>query len=214
MGDVIIGLALGVLGLIVCLLGLRVFFVALPIVGFVAGFFVGAAGTAAIFGESFLSNLTGVIVGFAVGVLFGTLAYFFWYIGALLSAGSTGALIATAGMNALGTSSGWLIFIVAAAVAIAFFMIAMALALPVYVVIINTAFLGAAGIITGLLLIFNQVNSADLSYGLAWATVEESWFWMAAWIVLTVVGFLYQLQSLKTVVLPEDRWSRATPAEK
>ncbi len=212
MGDIIVGLALGALGLVACLVGLRMFFVALPIIGFVAGFFVGAAGIAAILGDSFLSNLTGVIVGFVIGVLFGALAYFFWYIGALLSAGSTGALIATAGMQAAGVTSGWVVFIVAAAVALLFFLIAMAIALPVYIVVVNTAFVGAAGVITGLLLIFNQVDRADLSYGLAWATVEESWFWLIAWIVLAVVGILFQLQSISAVKLPEDRWEKAEPA--
>ena len=211
MGDITLGLALGVLGLVVCLLGLRVFFAALPIIGFVAGFFVGAAGIAAITGDSFLSNVTGVIVGFVVGVVFGALAYFFWYVGALLSAGSTGALIGSGFMKAIGVDSGWAVFLVAAAVAVIFFMIALALALPVYVVIVNTAFVGAAGIVTGLLLLFNQVDRVDLNYGLAWATVEESWFWMIVWIVLAVVGTLFQIQSIKTVVLPEDRWSPAQP---
>lgn len=211
MGDIILGLALGVLGLIVCLLGLRVFFVALPIIGFAAGFFVGAAGIAAITGDSFLSDVTGVIVGFVVGVVFGALAYFFWYIGALLSAGSTGALIGSGFMKAIGVDSGWAVFLVAAAVAVIFFMIALALTLPIYVVIVNTAFVGAAGIVTGLLLLFNQVDRVDLNYGLTWATVEESWFWMIVWIVLAVVGTLFQIQSIKTVVLPEDRWSPAQP---
>ena len=99
-----------------------------------------------------------------------------------------------------------------AAVALAFFMAAMALALPIYVVIVNTAFVGAAGIVTGLLLLLNQINRVDLDYGLAWATVEESWFWMVAWIVLAVVGMLYQIQSIASVRLPEDRWTQAQQA--
>lgn len=212
MGDIILGLGLGALGLIVCLIGLRVFFVALPIVGFVAGFFVGAAGIAAITGDSFLSDVMGVIVGFVVGVVFGTLAYLFWYFGALLSAGSTGALVGSGLMSIIGVNSGWIVFIVAAAVAILFFLIALALALPIYVVIVNTAFAGAAGAITGLMLLLNRIDTAELHYGMAWATIEESWFWLIAWIVLAVVGILFQIQSISTVNLPEDRWAKAEAA--
>jgi len=212
MGDIFVGLALIIVGLVGCLMGLRVFFVALPIIGFVAGFFVGAAGIAALLGDSFLSNATGVIVGAIVGLVFATASYFFWYVGALLSAAASGALIGSAITQALGVDSGVVVFIVAAAVALAFFMAAMALALPIYVVIVNTAFVGAAGIVTGLLLVFNQINRVDLDYGLAWATVEESWFWMVAWIVLAVVGMLYQIQSIASVRLPEDRWTQAQQA--
>ncbi|HQX62945.1 MAG TPA: DUF4203 domain-containing protein [Thermomicrobiales bacterium] len=212
MADIIIGLILGAFGLLVCLAGLRVFFVALPIIGFVAGFYAGAAAIAAITNGSFLGDLTAVIVGFVVGVVFGTLAYLFWYLGALLSAGSTGALIGSGAMKAIGVSSGWVIFLIAAAVAIVFFAIAFLLALPVYVVVINTAFVGAAAAVTGLLLIINKIDRVDLHYGLAWATVNESWFWLIIWIVAAVVGILYQLQSIKAVVLPEDRWTRAEPA--
>ncbi|MCO5177884.1 MAG: TMEM198/TM7SF3 family protein [Thermomicrobiales bacterium] len=209
MGDIIIGLALITIGLVGCLLGLRVFFVALPIIGFVAGFFVGAAGIAAIAGDSFLANTTGVIVGFIVGLVFAAVSYFFWYFGALLSAAASGALLGSALMEIIGVSSGVAVFLVAAAVALVFFIGAMVLALPIYVVIINTAFAGAAGIVTGLLLLFNQIDRIDLNYGLAWATVEESWFWMIAWIVLTVIGILYQMQSIASVKLPEDRWTQA-----
>jgi len=209
MGDFIVGLALITIGLVGCLLGLRVFFVALPIIGFVAGFFVGAAGIAALLGDNFLSNATGVIVGAIVGLVFAAVSYFFWYIGALLSAAASGALVGSAIMEAFSVDSGVVVFIVAAAVAIAFFLAAMVLALPIYVVIVNTAFVGAAGIVTGLLLVFNQINRVDLDYGLAWATVEESWFWMIAWIVLAVVGILYQIQSISSVRLPEDRWTQA-----
>lgn len=209
MGDIVIGLALITIGLVGCLLGLRVFFVALPILGFVAGFFVGAAGIAAIAGESFLANTTGVIVGFIVGLVFAGVSYFFWYIGALLSAAASGALIGSAFMEIIGVSSGFAVFLVAAAVGIVFFIGAMVLALPIYVVIINTAFAGAAGVVTGLLLLFNQIDRVDLNYGLAWAAVEESWLWMIAWIVLTVIGILYQMQSIASVKLPEDRWTQA-----
>lgn len=211
--DILIGIFLGLFGIMVCFSGLRVFFAALPLIGFVSGFFVGAAGVRAVFGESFLSSLTSVIVGLVVGVALAIIAYLLWYVGALLSAGSTGALIGSGIMSGVGVSSGWLIFIVAAAVAVLFFMLAFWLALPVYVVIVNTAFIGGAAIIAGILLIFNQLDRADLGYGVAWATIEESWAWLAAWIVLTVFGILAQVQMIASVTLPEDRWSSAHPVQ-
>lgn len=210
--DLLIGILLGLFGLIVCFAGLRVFFIALPIIGLIVGFFVGAAGVGAILGDSFLSGVLAVVVGIIIGLVFGVLAYLLWYVGALLAAGSTGALIGSGLMHAFGVDSGWVVFIAAATGFVLLFVIAFLLALPIYVVIVNTAFVGAAAVITGVLLIFNQFNRAELEYGLAWATIEESWLWAIAWLVLAVLGVLAQLRSISTVTLPEDRWTTASPS--
>jgi hypothetical protein len=212
MWDIVVGILVGLFGLLLCFAGLRIFFIALPFLGFIAGFFVGAAGIAAIFGDGFLSTLSGVLVGLLVGVVFAVLSYLLWYVGALLSAGASGALIGSGLMSLFGVDSGWVIFIASAVGAVLLFVIALILALPVYIVIINTAFIGAAGVITGILLIFNQVNRSELEYGAAWATIEESAFWLIAWMALAVIGVLAQLRVIANVTLPDDRWAPATTA--
>lgn len=207
--DILVGALLGALGLYVCFAGLRAFLIILPIIGFVSGFFAGAAGVSAIFGDGFLSSVTGIGVGLVVGLVLAALSYFLWYVGALLAAGSTGALIGSGIMNGIGVDSGWVVFIGAAIGAVLVFAIAFMLALPVYVVIVNTAFLGASGAVAGLLLVINQVDRADVGYGLAWATIEESWLWLVAWLVLAVAGMFTQVQSIANITLPEDRWASA-----
>lgn len=209
--DILIAILLGLLGLVVCFAGLRVFFVALPIIGFVTGFYIGAAGVSAIFNEGFLSSVTSVIVGFVVGLVLAILAYVLWYVGALLSAGSTGALLASSIMNGIGVDSGWIVAIVAIAAGIAVFLIAFRIALPIYIVIVNTAFLGAAAVVTGGLMLFNQIDRSELGNGTAWALIEASWFWLFAWAAIMMIGMLAQLQTVASVVLPEERWSQAKP---
>jgi hypothetical protein len=209
MADLLTGILLGVLSLVVCFAGLRVFFFALPIVGFIAGFYIGAAVVQSILGDGFLATFTGILIGVIVGLFLAVLSYVFWYIGALLSAASTGALIGSSLMNGLGATSGWAVFAGACIAGGFVLFIAYKLALPIYVVIVNTAFIGASGAIAGLLLIFDQVDRADLAYGTAWATIEESWFWMVAWLVLAVFGLMTQLRSIADFTLPEDRWTMA-----
>jgi hypothetical protein len=207
--DILVGAALGAFGLFVCFAGLRVFFVALPIVGFITGFYIGAAGTRAVINESFLGNVTAVIIGLVAGVTLAILAYMLWYIGALLSAGSTGALIGSGVMNGLGVDSGWTVAIVAIACGVLLFLIAFKLALPIWVVIVNTAFLGAAGAIGGAMLIVDRIDRADLGYGVAWAAIEDSWFWLIAWAIVAVIGLAVQAQAVASITLPEDRWGAA-----
>src|SRR5699024_10012791 len=93
--DILIGLFLIVFGIAIAFIGIQVFFTILPIVGFVAGFFSGAIAVESIFGDGFLSTVTGWIVGAVVGIAFAFIAWYWWYAGVLLAAGSAGSLVAT-----------------------------------------------------------------------------------------------------------------------
>jgi hypothetical protein len=115
-------------------------------------------------------------------------------------------------MNGLGVDSGWVVAIVAIASGLALFLIAFKLALPIWVVVVNTAFVGAAGAVAGLMLLTNQIDRADLGYGVAWAAIEESWFWLIAWAVVAMMGLVAQSRAIASITLPEDRWSTATAA--
>ena len=205
--DILVGLFLALIGIAVCLSGLRIFFIALPLVGFVVGFFAAAATVASLLGESFLSGVIAVLAGFALGAFLAVISYIFWYVGALLAAGSTGAVLGSGLMNSLGVETGWIVTVVAAAAAVLFFLIAFVLALPIYVVIVNTAFLGAGGLIAGLMLIFDQIDRTQLSYGIAWATLEASGIWALLWGGMFVVGLISQLRIIGSLTLPEDPWT-------
>ncbi len=210
--DVLVGLFLALIGIAVCLSGLRIFFIALPLVGFVVGFFAAAAAVASILGESFLSGVIAVLAGFALGAFLAVISYIFWYVGALLAAGSTGAVLGSGLMNSLGVETGWIVTIVAAAAAVLFFIIAFVLALPLYVVIVNTAFLGAGGLIVGLMLIFDQIERTQLSYGIGWAALEASGLWSLLWGGMFLIGLVSQLRIIGSLTLPEDPWSTARTA--
>jgi hypothetical protein len=209
--DIIIGLILALMGVAVCFSGLRVFFVVLPVIGFVLGFYAGAAGVAIALGEGFLASFTGILMGLLVGVLFATISYAFWYIGALLSAGSTGALVGSWWMSAMGVE-GWIAFLFTMLIAVLFFGVAFMLALPIYVVVVNTAFLGAVATVAGVMLVFNQLGPADLGSATAWRTIEQSAFWLLVWFGLMTVGIVSQLRLLRTLTLPKDPWTPAKPA--
>jgi hypothetical protein len=210
--EILAGLLLLVIGAVVSLSGLRVFFIALPLVGFVVGFFAAASVVASLLGESFLSGMVGVLAGIVIGAIFAVLSYVFWYVGALLAAGSTGALVGSGIMNGLGVETGWVVTLAAATVAVFSFVGAFMLALPVYVVIVNTSFLGAGGIIAALLLIFGQIELSQLSYGIAWAVLESSGFWVFLWGVLFIVGLLSQMRIVRSITLPEDPWTTTRTA--
>src|SRR5437764_11392260 len=102
--NIIIGLLVGLLGAVFCFVGYRFFRILIAIWGFFAGFELGAAGAAALFGSNFLGTATGWIFGLVVGLVLAVLAYFFYYVAIVLLGASAGCSLGTGCMTAIGRS--------------------------------------------------------------------------------------------------------------
>jgi len=183
----------------------------LPIVGFILGFLVGAAAVQGIFGDGVFSTLTSWIAGLVLSLVFASISYFWWYAGALIAAGSTGAALGTALVHLFGGSAGWLVALFALIGFALFFVFAWKWALPIFIVLYNTAFIGATVVVAGVLLVINRIDRADLGYGNAIAIVNTSWWWSLVVIVLAAVGIASQWKTIATTRVPEERWVAAAP---
>jgi hypothetical protein len=205
----------GILGLIVgvgvCLMGLRLFFILLPIWGFVVGFFVGAAGVSAIFGDGFLATTLGIVIGLIVAVIFALISYLFWYFGVLLAAGTAGGVLGASLFAAIGVDSDWLLFIIGLIFAAVFVFGTLVLNLPVYLVIVNTAFAGSAIAIGGFLLLINEFDREDIGTGALWERINDNWFLWIVWLVGAGIGIAAQLMTMAQSALPPDKWTKAEP---
>lgn len=204
--DILLGILLVMFGLVITFFGLAVFFTTLPLLGFLFGLFVGAAGVEALFGHGFLGSVASWLVGLAVGLLFGFLAWFWWYAGALLVAGALGAALGTGLVRLFGGDSDWLLFLFGAAGFVLLVVVALALNLPTYVVIVTTSLAGATVLVSGVLLVFNQVDYEEMGRGTVVTIINESWWWLLVTVVFSVIGILFQMTMRKALALPEDRW--------
>src|SRR5215211_9288476 len=104
--EILVGIVLALIGLAICLLGLRFWFILLPVFGGVTGFFVGARVMQDIFGTGFLSTTVSWIVGIVVAIVFALLSWYVWYAGAIIMAGAVGASLFTGILHAI-TSQPW-----------------------------------------------------------------------------------------------------------
>jgi hypothetical protein len=129
-----------------------------------------------------------------------------------MSAGASGAALATGLAEAVGISNGFVIFLFAVIGGVVIIGLCLLLDLPIYFVIVNTAIAGASVAITGALLLFNRVDYDQLGYGTAFAIVDESWLWVAAWATVAVVGMGRQLTLVNSVRLPRQRWTQGSAA--
>ncbi len=213
MEQFIIGILLALIGLGVCFFGLRYWFILLPIFGAVTGFFVGARVVQEVFGTGFLSTGVSWVVGIVVGLVFALLSWFVWYAGAIIMAGAVGASLFSGILHAFFTNPwGVALFVVAVIGAILFAAIALFLNLPIYIVIVNSALGGAALAVAGVLVLIGNVVIEELSTGATVAIADEvrfqgaGIFWYIVWIVLAILGMLFQVQSISSVTLPEEKW--------
>jgi hypothetical protein len=208
--DILLSIFLIIFGLMITFMGTAVFFAVLPALGFALGFFNGAAGMHAIFGDGFLSTIGGWIAGILIGIVFAFISYFWWYAGVLLSAGSLGALLGSGLAQVFGLDDGFLYFLFGLVGFIVFMSVALVLNLPIYVIIVSTALAGANLLVIGVLLLFNRIDSEELGYGTAAAVIDESWWWTLVVLVVAIVGASFQLSVRERLVVPQDRWVNAS----
>jgi hypothetical protein len=209
--DFLLGILGLILGVVVCLAGLRFFFVLLPVWGFVTGFLAGAALVTAIFGDGFLATTLGIVVGLIFAVVFALFSYLYWYVGALLAAGGAGAILGTSLFATFGVDSDWVLFFVGLAFAAAFVLIALVVNFPVLVVIIGTAFAGSAIAIGGLLLLLNKFDREEIGTGALWQRIDDNLILWLIWLVAAGIGIAAQFNLVKKDTLQIERWAKAEP---
>ena len=131
-------------------------------------------------------------------------------------AGALGAMLASGLLHALFANPwGWVLVLVTVVGALIGAGVAVALHLPSYIIVVTSAFAGAALLVAGVMTMLGMIAVSELSNGVAIAVVDEaktqdaSWLWVLGWLVLGAIGVAFQLQSLAEARLPEARWVRA-----
>jgi Domain of unknown function (DUF4203) len=194
LGTLLAGLLALVVGLAFAFYGFRLFLILLPIWGFFFGFLFGAGFVTSLFGDGFLSTALSWIVGFGFAVVFALLSYLYYWFAVIFLGGSIGYALGLSLMAWLNISGNLITFIVAIAFAVVFALAFIFLRVPKYLVLVATSFGGAFAAIVGIALILGRVPLAALQAGLAGAYVRDSlsFVWLAAAIVLGIVGYFYQ----------------------
>ncbi len=207
--DFLLGILTVLIGAALCLIGLRMFFVVLPIAGLVSGFFAGTAFVSWIFGDGFLSTALGIVVGIVFALIFALLSYLYWYIGVIISAAAAGGVIGAGIFAAFGVDTEWILWTFGLLGAILFAFAAVVVNYPTYLVVFVTSLLGSILVLGGFFLIFNQVDSEELIAQQSWEKINDNWWLWIVWIVIAAVGIAAQIASIASVRLPEDKWTKA-----
>lgn len=195
------------LGAALCFVGYRFFLVMLPIWGFFAGLWLGAYAVTAIFGTGFLSTVSGLVVGIVVGVICAVLSYLFYLVGVAIVAGAVGAVLGSGIMTALGLG-GFLVTVIAIVSALIAVALTLLLDVQKYVIIVLSAIAGADLIVLSGLLLIGRVTLEQMqaSANLLKPIIQDSWFWLILWLVLTVAGIVVQIRANRTYAFTREMY--------
>jgi len=207
METLLLGIFALALGAAVCFAGYKFFLFLLPVFGFVAGFWLGSALVAELFGSGFLSEVTGWIIGIVAGVILAIGSYFFWYVAIVLLAGAVGAWLGGGVMAAIGFNpDGILQLLVALAVGAIFAIGAIVLRAPKWVVLGLTALGGAGTAVSGVLLILGQIKVEAIQDGAFAAAWGAGPIWALITLGVAVAGFVAQDRSTKDFMMDTTRY--------
>lgn len=190
-------LLLTAVGLLSSLLGLKLFRIILPIVGFISGCMVGFGGFQGVFGTGVVSTTVAVLVALMIGLIFALLAFVLFELAIKI----LGIVIGASVMSFLGVAigldkNGFIVFMLAVAGAILAAILINARTMSLQVVVAVTSLAGVAYILTGIMLVAGKVSLADLGdtgiIPTLLKVVDQSFLWLFVWLGGSILAMQVQ----------------------
>ena len=197
MQEVALGLLALLVGGLLCFRGYAALRVVIAVWGAFTGFFLGAGLVAGVTGEGLLASALAWVVGAALAVVFGLVAYLYYAVSVVIGMGAIGFVLGTTAMVALGVSWSWVIVLAGVAVAVLLALTAIVGDLPLVILALLGALAGSTTILAGVMLLTGVLDSPDLAVPGTTQTLELGWWWTAAYLGLAVVGLIVQLRSVE-----------------
>lgn len=213
MGDnmeIVVTVFLVALGLVVGLLGYKLFRAAMPIAGLVVGSTIGFTGFQGIFGTGAISTTIALLVAVVFGLVLALLSYAFVDIALTIFMGFAMSAFLTFLGLALGLSStGFVLGLLSLAGFVIGVVVASSSAfLTESLVSLVTAYIGSGLVLAGVFLMGSGVSLQDMyTNGVlttASAYASGSFIWVLVWVAGVVIMRNIQLSSLFNEIFPEN----------
>lgn len=202
----ILSILLVAIGLVVALMGVKLFRLLLPVIGLVTGSIAGYVGMQAVFGTGAVGVTLAIVVALMLGILLALLSFAFFdlavivYI-AMLGAGVFSYLGIALGLN----QDGFVVFLLGLTGAIIAGVWASNSAVAVQVVAVLTSFIGVAYVMAGIFLVAGNISLDDLQQngvgGSIVRVVDQSFLWMLVWLGGSLIAWQIQMKAIFDEVL-------------
>jgi hypothetical protein len=196
MQDVIVGLLAIAVGALFCFRGYLALRVIIPIWGAFAGFVLGAGLVSAGSDDGFLRSVLGWVVGFALALLFGLIAYLYYEVSVVIAMMAIGFALGTSLMVAIGIDWAWIVAIVGIAAGLLLGIAAIAADLPMVLLTVLSALAGASTIVGGVMLLTGALGTDEITESASITDqLHDEWWWYVMYVVIALVGIVAQVRA-------------------
>lgn len=192
---IIVGLLAMGIGAVWATYGLKAFTILLPIWAFFAGMLAGASLVTSLLGDGFFATVTSWVVAVGLGLILAVLSYFVYYAAIVILGASIGYALGAGLLQAIGLD-GFLSTIIGLIGGAIFAIAVIVLAAPAYLIIILSAFSGAAGVVNGALILLGFIKLTDVDQGLMEGLLKYGAIAIVAWIAVAAAGIWYQMRDI------------------
>ena len=202
-----------VIGAALILYGYRIFLVLLPVIGFFAGFWVGASAMQFTLNENFLATIFTIVVAVVVGIIFAVASYMMYMMGVIVVAFAFAAMIAAGIMTTIGVESGFIVGAVAIAAGVGLVILTVQKNLQKYVIMAIMSTGGGNMVVLGVLVLIGQVSLDILKANgnMIAPVLESGTLWVIIWLGLAIAGLVYQIRTSRDFEFSmgdlKERWS-------
>ena len=119
-----------------------------------------------VFGQGFFSTVLSWGIGLVFGIVLAAISFFWYYAAIVILGGALGYFLGIGFLEWLGLDAGFLGIVVGLIVGAIFAVATFVLGVPVLLVIVFSAFSGAAAVVNGVLIFLGQIKLEDLDTGI------------------------------------------------
>jgi hypothetical protein len=206
--SIVIGLLAIVIGLAWAFYGLKLFTILLPIWAFFFGLVAGAQWGQDVFGQT---GIFTTVLSWGIGLIFGlvlaAIAFFWYYAAIVILGGAVGYALGIGFFEWLGLGTGFIAIVIALIVGAIFAIGTFVLGVPVVLVMVFSAFSGAAAVVNGVLIFLGQIKLDTLDTGIFGSLLTNGVVGIVSFLVLGAVALYWQIRDVGTSITSIDRSS-------
>jgi len=206
--SIVIGLLAIGIGLAWAFYGLKLFTILLPIWAFFFGLVAGAQWGQDVFGQT---GIFTTVLSWGIGLIFGlvlaAIAFFWYYAAIVILGGAVGYALGIGFFEWLNLGTGFIAIVIALIVGAIFAIGTFVLGVPVVLVMVFSAFSGAAAVVNGVLIFLGQIKLDTLDTGIFGSLLTNGVVGIVAFLVLGAVALYWQIRDVAGSITSIDRSS-------
>lgn len=185
--------------------GLKLFTILLPLWAFFFGLVAGAQWGQDVFGQGFFATTLSWGIGIVFGLVLAAISFFWYYAAIVLAAGALGYMLGIGFFNYFGMGTGFIVVVIGLILGAVFAIGAFLLGVPVLLVMVVSAFSGAAAVVNGVLILIGRIKVESLSDGIFGSLFADGIVGTVAFLLLAGAALMYQMRDVGQSITTVDR---------